>query len=328
MISRHCTISALLLIISFGLNENILVDAASTILGTVQRRSGGISTGVDAIVTCFDEDDLYEDNHMASGFTSSGSFSLTYTKKTNVWYNPCRGWDCSPGDNPDIYCYVGRRNFASPDIFPYRTGIQQNWNQDDDLDLHAITVYPDRRQSWCANTCGPAGIDQFVPDFEFKEECRQHDCCYTDCGETQSTCDDEFYDLMLSRCREVYGDSTLMKQCYARAYLYYEAVVVGGTNLFGCKEQRELNGDNDGAENHGNSSHVLLPQKFPQDDGYVTLVDKRSKVTKIVAVAVAILILGVLVVNCFLRRSRQSATDNNSFIKKDRNNLIVARGEA
>jgi len=219
------------------------VDAATTIFGRVQRKVSGVSTAVAATISCYDEDDFDVDDLMAMGSTSTSSFSLSYQKKTNSFWYPCNGWDCSgSGGNPDIFCYVERGTLTSPSIFPYRTGITQEMNQDYDLNLGTITVYPDRRQTWCANTCGPVGIDMLVPDFEFTQECKQHDCCYLDCAETQSDCDSEFYDLMLSRCREVYADSSLKTFCYERALFNYNAVVKYGANSFGCGK-RELDED-------------------------------------------------------------------------------------
>jgi len=285
----------------FGLCSVSLVDAARTIFGKVQRKVSGVSTAVAATISCYDEDDLDADDLMVTGSTTTGSFSLTYQKKTNSFWSPCGGWDCAgSGGNPDIFCYVKQGSSTSPSIFPYRTAVTQEVNQDYDLNMNTITVYPDRRQTWCANTCGPSGIDMLVPDFEFTEECKQHDCCYLDCAETQSNCDSEFYDLMLSRCREVYADSSLTTACYLRAHGIYSLVVALGANHFGCKK-RELDEDMVGDEEP--EKNPVVPERFPEDDGYVILVDKRSKVIKIIVIVGTVLLFVMVAASLCIRRS-------------------------
>jgi len=288
----------------FGLCFSSYVDAA-TISGNVQRKASGVSSGVAATITCYDEDGFDADDQLVTGYSSSGAFSFGYTKKTNVWYGPCRGWDCSgAGDNPDIYCYVDRRSSVYPSIYPYRTGIIQEWNQDKDTNWGTITVYPDRRQTWCANTCGPAAIDM-LPDFEFTEECKQHDCCYEDCSETQSNCDIEFYELMLSRCREVYSDSILIEQCYDRAYINYYKVATWGAGNFGCRH-RELDENKGGDE--GGEQDALVYKRLPEDDGYITSVDKRSAIITIaVFVGIVSLFVTVIATLCICHSYRKVA---------------------
>jgi len=140
---------------------------------------------------------------------------------------------------------------------------------------------------------GPTGIDMFVPDFEFTSQCKQHDCCYEDCKETQQCCDDEFYELMLSCCHEVYGDDVIIDQCYLCAYLNYQIVVELGTLQVGECPTRALQNQ----EQEQNCTKTMLPQQFPANDGFVKLVDKRHKAQMIGAsYGIAILILAIMAI--------------------------------
>ena len=79
----------------------------------VQAREGGQDTPLaGAAVTCYDED-LDADDSMTSTYTtgSNGCVTLSYTKKTPKWYNPCTAWDCPGYTNPDIYCVVTKTNY-------------------------------------------------------------------------------------------------------------------------------------------------------------------------------------------------------------------------
>jgi len=254
-------------------------------------------------ITCYDEDDLDSDDLMATGHASSnGKFHFSYTEKTPLLPGGC-GWDCLTNANPEIYCYVEWETSSTPTIFPFRTGVKQNWNQDNVLDWGTVTVYPDRRHTSCANTCGPAGIDNLVPDFEFTEECRQHDCCYDNCeGETQESCDSEFYDLMLSRCRYVYGDYSLISQCYARAKLYHSAVTAYGKEFFEC-DCHELHEDEE------TENDISISERYPADDGYVYLVDKRAigaMIVVVIGTIFCIIAMGVCSCFCQYRISTES----------------------
>jgi hypothetical protein len=85
----------------------------------VNTRELGVDTTLPgANVKCWDEDPAQDDEMTETATTGlDGCVTLTYTKQTPKWYNPCAAWDCSPGfTDPDIYCVVTKDN-----MYPVRT---------------------------------------------------------------------------------------------------------------------------------------------------------------------------------------------------------------
>lgn len=55
------------------------------------------------------------------------------------------------------------------------------------------------------NGCGPAnGIGKYIPNWNFKGCCDNHDNCYDDCSQTFETCNDVFHGCMRGKCDDVW----------------------------------------------------------------------------------------------------------------------------
>lgn len=81
--------------LEFSLLVALLIAASSdaaSIQVCVEKREGGVDTDLSgAAVKCWDEDFANGDDAMTgTSYTgSNGCVTLSYTKKTPKWYNPC-----------------------------------------------------------------------------------------------------------------------------------------------------------------------------------------------------------------------------------------------
>jgi len=215
---------------------SITATNASTIKLKVVDNEGGKATPLkDAQVQCFDEDFLNTDDRMTDVVTtdSNGSATLTYKrKKGNNFWNPCRGWDCFSGSNPDIYCVVKK-----PGFLPLYTQTKDNSRQDRVTDFGVVKMYPDRvarGDPGSINGCGPASVWSGVRDVVtfltgFEDECNNHDLCFNSCTETHESCDLEFLDLMVSNCHDNHDTDSLQSACIRVATEMFNVVrALGG----------------------------------------------------------------------------------------------------
>lgn len=219
----------------------------------VNTREGGITTNMGenaATVRCWDEDPGNPDDAMTGTVSTdaNGCATLSYSKKSPKWYNPCRGWDCAPYSNPDIYCIVTTSSNYYHTLY---TDTKGGHNQNHPANFGSVTLYPDRVRRGdpgTTNGCGPAsnwdGVND-VADFltGFADQCNNHDLCYNSCEETQRDCDIEFRDLMYSQCNDVHDAVTLQELCKAVADGMYAIVREYGAESFeegqikfGCRD--------------------------------------------------------------------------------------------
>lgn len=156
-----------------------------------------------AYVQCWDED-LDGDDVMTSAVSTGadGCATLTYQVKTPKWYNPCTAWDCPGYTNPDIYCIVTKVG-----MYELFTNTMEDKGQDTRADFGTVIIYPYRTGPGSANGCGPAsawpGINQVASFITgFGDQCNNHDYCYNTCAETKLSCDNEFLNMMYSKCNK------------------------------------------------------------------------------------------------------------------------------
>jgi len=250
-----------------------------------------------ATLTCYDYDSVGRNDYLTSGYSKyDGNFDLKFTAKSvSSW---CSGWDCADLislRNPDVYCKVTKYGYL-----PYHTKMVENHDQSRDVNFYGVPLFPDR-----SNQCRPDGCT-WVPDYVFTGQCNNHDCCYATCGKSKQSCDNEFYHIMFSRCRDVFGQEySSLSGCYAIANLYYTGVttapITSGKALDAYRNAQRMSrcrrlGSDDGTEEDDIKNITVLPERFPEDDGYFfvsnpSVLNEKTDVATWVLVPVAAAIL-------------------------------------
>lgn len=195
-----------------------------------EQQTGTLSN---ARVRCYDEDIDSDDFMAGSAYTgSNGCVTLSYTKKTPKWYNPCTAWDCPGYTNPDIYCKITKSGY-----YKLFTNTKEDHNQNNLADFGTVTIYKDRsNHPGTMNGCGPAdlwsgitNVANFLTGFE--DQCNNHDKCYNNCQETKSSCDLEFLYMMYSKCNDSW-DFENKSPCKTAADKMFELVRDRGESAF------------------------------------------------------------------------------------------------
>jgi secretory phospholipase A2 len=90
----------------------------------------------------------------------------------------------------------------------------EDHNQNIVANFGTVYIFPNRvarGDPGTYNGCGPESLWPGITDAAtyltgFADQCNNHDLCYSSCGETQASCDEEFRDMLYSDCND-YWDS-------------------------------------------------------------------------------------------------------------------------
>lgn len=153
-------------------------------------------------VKCYDEDDVGSDDHIMTMTTGHSGCARGY-------YRDDGSDDYDHNSYADLYCEVTSGRIG---IMPSVTHVATNHKASNGF-AKTINAYIDRvRYNWTGqqpNGCSDS--DVWAPVWSALSNmgpvCNQHDLCYANCYQSQKECDDEFLDLMDSRCRKLFSDS-------------------------------------------------------------------------------------------------------------------------
>ena len=110
-------------------------------------------------------------------------------------------------------------------------------------------MYPNRvarGDPWGYNGCGSTSYGfQAVNDAGtyltgFGDMCNNHDLCYSSCGETQQTCDDEFRAMMYSKCNRDHDTIPGKEGCKKVSDGMYKIVEKLGGDIFDDSQRMAL----------------------------------------------------------------------------------------
>lgn len=87
------------------------------------------------------------------------------------------------------------------------------------------------------NGCGPESLWPGIADVAsfltgFGDQCDNHDLCYNNCGETQTSCDEEFRDMMYSECNDFWDSQAGQDACKVVADGMYALVRDNGEDAY------------------------------------------------------------------------------------------------
>lgn len=185
-----------------------------------------------AEVICFDEK------------PGNGLTLLTDTEKTNGKGKVELNYQFVPNEYnfaPNIYCKIEKEN-----VFTTFTKTKVNHDPWYTADFGIVRVYPDRVARGDAgrfNGCGVNGIPEFFQDaidyiVRIEESCENHDVCYENCAETQSTCDVEFRFNGASQCNELHNNLIGNAICQFQVVAYYTYLLFFGAGSFESSQIR------------------------------------------------------------------------------------------
>ena len=120
------------------------------------------------------------------------------------------------------------------------TDTKHNFDQDKTAYFKNVMMYPDRVKrgdDGAYNGCGASSFPKMFTSLTdtvtgIKTSCNNHDLCYENCDETQSTCDIEFREVGYSICNDMHDTGAQHTSCKLAVKAMYELLKQFGSAAY------------------------------------------------------------------------------------------------